>query len=344
MLDPEDLFDSGTEGTEPKGFQIIAAVANTYKALRHPFLETDSAIELMSALSWDPALTQEWISVMRVLDGEIFEYPKVYQQWRDFMYSALTARINTLDDISRAACLNYAYQSWVTWTDMNPAVYLRPFKQSAGTLTHISGVMGSGKTDLGCTIADYALREGWTVVTNINFIGELPEGLIRTVRLSELMLEMIDARLEKRDVVVLFDEVSMFFSRREAGRSGNIDLEKLLRLTRKFRSSVIFIEQVKGGLPSVALELLTARFHKLGKKKCQYSTRNLEKNYNLLLDSIPRTKLQFDTWHMGGFKPDIDLGEIFRDDAMIEGAQEEALRAAIQKAVNKKKKGGGRSG
>jgi len=333
MLGAEDLFEQGP-GQEPKGFQIIAGVANTYKQLRNPFLLTEAAVELMSAVSYDPEMVRVWVNKLYALDGEIYEHPKMLAAFKEDVYTSLNARINTLDDVSRAACLNYAATTWMAWGDINPAVFLRPFEVSSGTLVHISGVMGSGKTDLGCTLADHALRDGYGVVTNVAFTGDLPDGLVRCVRLSDLLLEMIDARLDGRDVVVLFDEVSQFFSRRESARSGNIQMEKLLRLTRKFRSSIIFVEQVKGGLPSVALELLSARFHKLGKKKCQYATRNMEKNYNLMLDGIPRTALPFKTLHLGGFRSDVDLGELFRD-TLIEEEQEHALRRAILVATGR---------
>lgn len=327
-MDPDEMFGEEEAGT-PKGFQIISAVANTYRLLRNPFLRTEDAIELMSALHWDPEAVGAWLNeVIDNLDGELYENERAHWAWRKEMYKAINARINTLDDTSRAASLNYAASTWLAWNDMNPSLFLRPFKMSSGTLVHVSGTMGSGKTDLACTLGDYALQEGYTVITNIAFTGDLPDGLVRCTKLSDLMLQMIDARLEERDVVVLFDEVSQFFSRREAGRGQNIQLEKMLRLTRKFRSSIVFIEQIKGGLPSVAMELLSARFHKTAKKKVQYATRNMEKNYNLLLDGVPRTKLKFKTLHLGGFRADIDLGELFRE-TLIEEEQEEALRDAI---------------
>jgi hypothetical protein len=327
----EDLFMESEAG--PKGFQIITGVANTYRQLRNPFLKTPDAIELMSALHWDPEAVRAWIEEVRTnkVGEDLYAHEKMLRAWADEMYVAMNARINTLDDTSRAAALNYAASSWVSWLDMNPRVFLRPFRQSSGTLVHVSGTMGSGKTDLACTLGDYALQEGYKVITNIQF-KEIPEGLVRCTKLSDLMLEMIDARLDEQDVVVLFDEVSQFFSRREAGRGGNIQLEKMLRLTRKFRSSVVFIEQVRGGLPSVALELLSARFHKTAKTRCQYATRNMEKNYNLLLDEVPRTKLKFETLHLGGFRQDIDLGELFRE-TLIEEEQEYALREAILERV-----------
>lgn len=286
-----DLFGTGpTDSDKPQVLAIISGISNTYKALRNPFLETDSAIEVMSALSWDPELTREWINNFRRLEGELFEHPALMQVWRDEMYVAVTARLNTLDDLSRAACLNFASETWMTWGDVNPEVFLRPFKIASGTLAHVSGVMDSGKTDLACTLGEYALASGFRVVTNIAF-EDVPKGLVRCVTLSDLLLEMIEARLNGYHVLVLFDEVSQFFSRREPGRSDNIQIEKLLRLTRKFSSNVIFIEQVRGGLTGVTLELLSVRFHKLGKKKVMFSTRNMEKNYHLLLDGVPKTIL-----------------------------------------------------
>lgn len=332
-----DLWDGPVDADKPQVLAIMSGVANTYKMLRNPFLEVDGAIELMSALSWDPELTREWIPRLRRLDGELFEHPDVMQTWKDEMYVAMTARLNTLDDLSRAACLNYASESWMAWADVNPEVFLRPFMKGSGVLGHISGVMDSGKTDIGCTLVDEALLRGVTIVTNISFQGDLPPNLIKCLTLSSLLLEMIDARLDGRVVIVVFDEVSQFFSRREAGRSDNIQIEKLLRLIRKFNTSIIFIEQIKGGLSSVALELLSVRLHKVGKKRVMFSTRNMEKNYNLLLDSVPRTKLPFKTLSMGGFRVDIDLGELFRE-VLIEDEPEEALRAAIIKAVEEGKK------
>lgn len=339
-----DLFNAGvTDSEKPQVLAIISGVSSTYTALRNAYLETDSAIELMSALSWDPELTRTWIEIFRGLDKELFEDAACMQAWKDEMYVAMTARLNTLDDLSRAACLNYASESFMAWNDINPAVFLRPFTIASGTLAHISGVMGSGKTDLACRIGEAALAEKFTVVTNIKITGDLPEGLVNCVRLSDLLLEMIDARLSGRKALVLFDEVSQFFSRREPGRSDNIQLEKLLRLTRKFSSSVVFIEQVRGGLTSVTLELLSVRFHKIGKKKVIYSTRNMEKNYHLSLDSVPRTGLKFETLSLGGFLIDIDLSEMFRD-VLIEDEPEEALRRAIIKAQEDNKKGKGKKG
>lgn len=341
-MSESDLFNSGTtDADKPQVLAIISGLSATFKALRNPYLESNTAIERMAALSWDPELTRTWIEKFRLLEGELFEDPPTMQAWKDEMYVAVSARLNTLDDLSRAACLNYDSESFMAWTDINPEVFLRPFLISSGTLAHVSGVMDSGKTDLACTLGHEALKRGFKVVTNIAFTGDLPDGLERTVRLSDLLLHMIDARIKGYNVLVLFDEVSQFFSRREPGRSDNIQLEKLLRLTRKFRSSILFIEQVRGGLTSVTLELLSVRFHKIAKKQVIFSTRNMEKNYHWKLDSVPRTKLKFKTMHMGGFRIDIDLAELFRD-TLIEEEQEEALRRAILAAQNENEAGGGK--
>ena len=325
--DVADLF-SADDVPREIGFQVIAAVANTYRALRDPFLKTDDAVELLAALAHDPELARVWIEHLRRLDGELFENPGVFQKYKDEMYVALNYRINSLDDVSRSACLNWAFQTWWRWGDVNPEVFLRPFIVGAGTLGHVSGVMGSGKSDFACLLAEMAASRGFTVVTNIAFTSGLPDGIVRATRLSRLLLDMIDARLAGRPVLVVLDEVSQFFSRREAGRSENIQMEKLLRLTRKFRASMLFVEQVQYGLPTVALELLSARYHKTSKVKMHYATRNMERNYNLLVEGVPRTDLSFDTLHLGGFAHDVNLGEMFRD-ALIEEEQELALRRAI---------------
>lgn len=338
MFESEDLFNLEGGGESPPGYQIIAGVANTYKALRNPFLTVDEAIELLSAVSYDPELVHAWLDRFNELGGELCDNPNIMRIFKHEMYVALNYRINSLDDVSRAACLNYAMQTWMDWSDFNPDVFLKTILVGAGSLVHISGVMGSGKSDLGCTLGELALAKGFTVITNIAFEGDLPTGLIRCLKLSDLILQMIDARKQGRNVVVLFDEVSQFFSRREAGRGENIQIEKLLRLTRKFRTSIIFVEQIKEGLPSVAMELLNARFHKVAKKKVQYSTRNLERNYNLFLVSVPRTNLTFSTMHLGGFRIDIDLGELFRE-VLIEDSPEDALRDLIIETVNSREAG-----
>jgi len=114
-------------------------------------------------------------------------------------------------------------------------------------------------------------------------------------------------RKQNRNVVIIFDETSIFYNRQSASTRENIAIGVFLRLIRKFSSSCVLIEQIDRGLSSIADNLLVGRYHKISKKKLHYSTSTLEKNYNLFLENTPPTRIKFDTLDFAGFNIDIDF-------------------------------------
>ena len=254
---------------------------------------------------------------------EFHDFPDAMELYVNDMSVDFNMRVNSIGDIGRMAVYNDDELLYQPFYDFNPQSLIYPFvHQKEGILASISGVMGSGKTDFGLFLAEILLRcpkVRFFILTNIP-IQETDRINVRH-KMSDLLERMIEMSYNRSmHTVVIMDETSQFFSRREPGKKRNIMLEKFLRLIRKFNASIIFIDQLKDGLPTAALQMRTAKYHKTGLTKVHFSSSMGKRNYNNYLSKIPPTKLKFDTYHKGGFVYDIPLDTLF-DEVLLETDQ-----------------------
>lgn len=324
-IEPGSLPD---EKIHDSSLQTIEGVKNFLKRIKYPFLTFEDAQDILTLGANDKGVYDSWAEVLNNLElkseVELYFHEKWLKKFQVEMRGQFNERIISIGDIGRMAVFNELNIKYMHYYDFNTDSLIWPFLSiNGGILAQISGVMGSGKTDYGCKLAEYLLRHGINIITNIQFIWkkEKDSGVVKYVKkynnlhvctnMRDLLLKMAQLRMEKKRTVVLWDETSQFFSRRDPGKAGNIKLEKFLRLIRKLFSSIIFIEQIREGLPTVALEMRVAVYHKEGKKRLYYGTKKMVRTYNEYFKSVERTILPFKTFSIGAFSINIDIEKLF---------------------------------
>ncbi len=336
---------------ELRRLAVESALATTFRELRNPYLTWEALKELIVVSFPDHARVRSWLDEIRKFrnNGGQNTYPSQFPKielLRDETLVAVCERVNNTDPLTVIAAMNYATQIYFDFQDFNPDVFIKPFIAHNGILVQISGLMGSGKTDFGLLIAEFLLTGDYVVITNVKckdanriIRGQVIPGGIPNLylvnRMTDLLLQCIAMRRQNRNVVILWDETSLFMHRQSASTKENIGLSMFLRLIRKFSANAILIEQIEGGLATVADIMLVAKFQKLSKKRCQYSTITLEKNYNLFLENVPATRIKFDTLDFAGFRMDIDFKQMF-EDIDVDAAEkidaiEEYIRGVIKR-------------
>jgi len=319
---------SEVEGIDERRLAVENALASAFSDIENDFIAPSQLKNLMTTIFHDHAHLRVW---MKKLNGYLANggsnsllsaWPD-FERLRDELRIGLNARVNMSDDLTRIAAMNWKQKLYHQFDDFNPAIFIKPFMKHNGIMYHVWGLPGSGKTDAALSIVEILLKRDYVVITNIksadaslvrfgNVVKKGPmEGLYRTVRLTDMLLFCISMRREGRSVVMVWDEISTFFHRQDATTRASVDLTRLLKLVRKFNANVIFIEQIDEGLVTVAEKMLAAKIWKLSQKRLRYSTRWEDRNYNEYLESVPRTKIQFESGDFAGFRVDVELKDMF---------------------------------
>lgn len=307
---------------------VQKGVASSFNDAFNEFITWDGLKRRIVVTLPDHSKTREWLkkfTKFRKLNPN--STPKEFDEYNiliDEILVGINERVNRSDDLTRIAAMNFDENLYEHYEDVNPRIFLKPLLLHNGRLVHIWGNPGSGKTDYCLKLIENAIKEDFTILTNILIkrariikYGEIIEvenpidNLYRSIRLSDLLYQMIIFREQRKNLIVAWDEVSLFYHKQEAPTKKNIDLGKLLRLIRKFNANVFFLEQIDEGLTSVVNEMMCAKFEKEGRKRLHYTTRVLDRNYNLFLESIPPTTIKFDTYDFAGFDMDVNLSEMF---------------------------------
>lgn len=337
-------------GTDEKRLAIENAVSSAFAKCQNRFLGLREMKNLLATVLPDHVQVRYWYGELRefkknnsmkdILLSQ--EFPK-YELMIDELMIGINEKINESDDLTRIMAMNWEQQLYHHYDDWNEKIYIKPFLEHMGILTQVSGVMGKGKSDYALTLGQYLLKKGFTIITNIPCKhailvrrGEIippkkiyHKNFYQTVRMSDLLWFSIQCIREDRSIVILWDEVSQFYARQQAATRSNIDTSKFLRLIRKFNLSIIFIEQLEGGLSTIATTMLAATYHKTRLKKLHYTSRFLERNYNHYMESVPRTEIKFETMGIGQFSMDVDFAAMFESIDIDDGATIDAIESYL---------------
>ena len=321
------VFDEPSEGSndgkEMRRLAVENALAATFKAVNNPFISWSELKQLMVVTMPDHVRPEVWFDLIyqfrkdREVDPSPREFPRM-EQLRDEILVNVCERVNYTDPLTVIAAMNYNSQIYSEFDDYNTKVFIKPFLKHNGIIVQCSGLMGTGKTDFALKLAEMLLEHGFVVITNIKcdeasqisrgqIVPGKIENLFMVTRMTDLLLHCIEMRKQERNVVIIFDETSIFYNRQSASTRENIALGVFLRLIRKFAASCVLIEQIDRGLSSIADNLMVGSYHKIAKKNLHYSTSTLDKNYNLFVENTPPTSIKFDTLDFAGFNIDIDF-------------------------------------
>ena len=344
---------SSIDGMDERRLAIENALSSAFADVDNDFIGWSALKNLMTTTFTDHVQVRFWFGKFKKFknnggENTLPSEAPWFEDLRDEIRILLNQRVNMSDDLTRIAAINYKKHLWQKYNDFNPELFIRPMLEQNGKMYHIWGIPGSGKTDFNLKLVEIFLDHDFTVITNIETTdaqlfryGKLQPSeqdtipnFYRTARMSDLLLIMIKEVVRGRSIVVAMDEMSAHMHKQDSGTKSNIDFSRFIRFIRKFNGNILFMEQIDEGLASVTNEMLVAKFHKESRKKVHFMTRNQESNYNLYLESVPKTRLHFKTGHITGFIHDVNFKRMFNYINIDEqGDQTEKMIAYLEKHI-----------
>lgn len=219
-----------------------------------------------------------------------------------------------------------------SWRIYNPSVLTANYSEN-GTIGRFNGELGSGKTSGACVQIEQWLKESDThwVIGNIKMFKPI-ERYIYVTRASEFLRAV--ANMPKGAVWIFYmDEGGLNYSKPDQTTKRVRQLDKLMRLIRKFHGSFNLIEQREESVPNLIIEWARNifRFEKGKAHIVHIELRGPELSFRDTVKSFPKTTLPFDTDDPAMFEFDIDI-EALHD--AISG--EENVMASIVEFLDKK--------
>lgn len=135
------------------------------------------------------------------------------------------------------------------------AMNLRP----AGQFVRIVGLPRTGKTNVGCLLAEEWVKQGGMVITNIRLRDTVPY-IIPVETVSGMLEAVADAWDMGLDWVFEYDEAGLTYIRARAMSGGNISMDRLARVVGKFGGRMVVIEQRESSIPTIIEEFSQQRY------------------------------------------------------------------------------------
>ena len=258
--------------------------------------------------------TKEWISMcLEYRRDEIDMSRNQMMNLQEYVIDGVLRVVHSQGELSILGFFDRShditYYMWKTFSW--DYIYTAGFREG-GQFVLISGVPGSGKTHLAVILAGFCERIGVQVLTNIGFSPDTLEEhpRIHVVRsFSTMVRQALEIALKGGTWVCFLDEAGVWNHRQRSGTKSAINWDIFLRLVRKMRGSLVFIEQKEGGFSSTSMEFCSARWLKQSKDKKEIVHLKLPSHgINTLIKGIPDVPIPFETHDLGaGFAIDFDM-------------------------------------
>ncbi len=189
------------------------------------------------------------------------------------------------------------------------------------------GRPGSGKTNVAVLAIQAALGKGWDAVTNIHPQGAVPQGFHYTNRLSGLLREGAQLRLEEVPFLAVLDEGGLWWAKAQAMRRESQGLDKVARVIGKLGASTLFIEQREASVPSTVSSFARSAFYCGPPGRVRIEHRGPLHFYRKLSD-VPRAEIRYDSRDISYLAYDLEVDALFAQVGEV-GAGGEAQARAI---------------
>ncbi len=179
---------------------------------------------------------------------------------------AVTHSFNAVDHLGLSALGSMVFRPSTTirsWNIYNPTILIANFEE--GNFGRISGVPGSGKTNVGCHMI---LQWVQSNNNHIAFTNIKPKGAqqyvnphIIYVRDAKEFFLGISRLLPDERWIMFLDEGGLIYGRPDAATRRAKDLDKLMRIVRHLHGSFVIIEQRQESVPLILQEFSTTNLY-----------------------------------------------------------------------------------
>jgi len=221
-------------------------------------------------------------------------------------------KMNRLDALSQIGALAFDDpRDSEKWESINPTVWTS--WAGTGNNAVIRGAVKRGKTNLGLLFAEYFMKAGYRVVSNVIVTGA-PAGYVYCPKLSDMLVAICNARAAGVEVLILLDEANLFWQKIQTIMPKNISLSKLILTFGKMHSNYLHISHYEELVPTIVARTAVATFEKKSIKECFVTVSEGIRIKPKLLTAVPATTLKYDADQLAYFSIDLSVDHLF--DAM----------------------------
>ncbi len=186
------------------------------------------------------------------------------------------------------------------------------------------GRPGSGKTNVAVLAIQAAIGKGWDAITNIHPQGAIPQGFHYENRLSGLLRQAAELRLEEIPFLAVLDEGGLWWLRAQAQRRESQGLDKVARVIGKLGASTLFVEQRERSIPSTVASFARSAFYCGPAGRVRIEHRGPLHFYRSLKD-LPEATIRYDSRDISYLAYDLDVDALFAQVGSVgEGAEAQA--------------------
>lgn len=195
-----------------------------------------------------------------------------------------------------------------------------------GEFGRVSGPPGGGKTNVGCVIIEQWTAQGNLIFSNIANLEEV-QGHRFTATAKALIRAAVDAARGGVQWIWVLDEGGAAgYTNAEWMTVRSRDLNKFIRIIRKLRGNMLYIEQDPRAAPRLIVDWARNLYHCPFKGAVSIDLRGPHLVWRQDVRDFPKTELPFDSRDVAAFKVDVDVDAMFQAiggrkdqlDAMIE--------------------------
>ncbi len=201
--------------------------------------------------------------------------------------------------------------------------HIRWMAYQEGKLYAIYGSMGTGKTNFSLRIAEDIWHHNNQVMFLTNVTVNHPRFKYSN-KASDLLLYLATYKTP----FVVLDDSTTFYTSTEAVSQRKRNMDNLIAIIRKFRANILFVAHVRQYIPRFVKEY--------GEWIIKKRSKTVAEMDPYIIEDIPPTGLEYNTYEIGSFAFDIDMNAILE---VISGiADEKEMRKKLVQFLNDWKK------
>lgn len=199
-------------------------------------------------------------------------------------------------------------KDWGIYDRNAPSILTWNFRE--GQFGRISGVPGSGKTNVGCSILENTNQEGNTGFSNI-YPDKGNDERYYYVRDAKSLFENIAELNENEKWTMVLDEAGLMYSKPDQATRRVKDLDKLMRVVRKLHGSIVLIEQRPESVPNIIQDFATCIFYCIKPGVVHIDLRGPTIRFSETVMNFPKSSIGYKTYDIGFFSVNVNVTSMF---------------------------------